>query len=267
MNARPPGSLARFQDRIARALLGEIDSDLTPDEAAVVHHPAFAVYRNGVMKSAIDALQASCPAVVRLVGEDWFRAAAAVHVRASPPRCPVLVEYGADFADFLACFEPAAELPYLPDVARLDRMWTEAHIGEDAVTLDAACIVAASPEQLAQMVLRPHPCARWGWFPTAPIYSLWSRNRAGEDAPDEFDWIGEGVLIGRPTQDVRWQPLDQAGCAFLDRCAAGEALASATGAALDIDPHADLAVLMSKLLAAGAFSALDLETLSGGVSP
>ena len=267
MNARQPGSLARFQDRIARALLGEVDCDLTIDEAAVVHHPAFAVYRNGVMKSAIDALQGNYPAVVRLVGEEWFRAAAAVHVRASPPRCPVLVAYGADFADFLACFEPAAELPYLCEVARLDRMWTEAHIGEDAVTLDAACIVAASPEQLAQMVLRPHPCARWAWFPTAPIYSLWSRNRGAEDALDELDWIGEGVLIGRPTQDVRWQPLDQAGCAFLDRCAAGDALASATGAALDIDPHADLALLMSKLLTAGALSAPSVETLPEGDLP
>jgi len=260
MNVRPPGSLARFQDRIARALLGEIDSDLTIEEAAVVHHPAFAVYRNGVMKNAIDALQANYPAVVRLVGEEWFRAAAAVHVRASPPRCPVLVEYGEDFADFLARFEPAAELPYLCEVARLDRMWTEAHIGEDAATLDAACIVAASPEQLAQKVLRPHPCARWAWFPTAPIYSLWSRNRSAEDDLDALAWTGEGVLIGRPTQDVRWQPMDLAGCAFLDRCAAGEALASATGAALDVDPHADLAGLMSKLLAAGAFCALALKT-------
>lgn len=260
MNSSTPGSLARFQDRVARALLGAVDDDVSPDEAAVVHHRAFAVYRNGVMKSAIDALQANYPAVARLVGEEWFRAAAAVHVRASPPRSPALVEYGTDFAHFLASFEPAAELPYLPDVARLDRMWTEAHIGEDAATLDPACIATANPEQLARMVLRPHPCIRWAWSPTTPIYSLWSRNRVVDEALDEIIWVGEGILIGRPTLDVRWQPLDQAGCAFLDRCAAGEVLASAAGAALDVDPDTDLALLMSKLLAAGAFSALAVET-------
>jgi len=92
-------TLAQFQDDFIRALRD-------PDRPAP---PAFAVYRNTVMKGCIDALQANYPAVARLVGEEWFRAAAAVYVREHLPRTPMLLEYGAGFADFLARFEPAAE--------------------------------------------------------------------------------------------------------------------------------------------------------------
>jgi hypothetical protein len=82
--------LARFQDRLVRTLLN-------PELPAP---PAFAVYRNTVMKGCIDALQANYPAVARLVGEEWFRAAAAVYARANPPRVPMLAEYGEGFASF-----------------------------------------------------------------------------------------------------------------------------------------------------------------------
>ena len=43
------------------------------------------------MKGCIDALQANYPAVTRLVGEEWFRAAAAVYVRQAPPTNPMLL--------------------------------------------------------------------------------------------------------------------------------------------------------------------------------
>ena len=43
----------------------------------------------------IDALQSNYPAVARLVGEEWFRAAAAVYVRQTIPVEPSLLRYGA----------------------------------------------------------------------------------------------------------------------------------------------------------------------------
>ena len=58
----------------------------------------------------------------------------------------------------------------------------------------------------------------------------------------------------RPRDAVAWMLLDAAGCAFLDACAAGSTLAAAAEAALAVQGGADLAGLMSTLLAAGAFS-------------
>lgn len=253
MNAPMPGALARFQDAFARALLAP-EAAAAAEVAALTAQPAFAVYRNTVMKGCIDALQANYPAVARLVGDEWFRAAAAIHVREALPADPTLLCYGAKFADFLARFDPAAELPYLLDVARLDRYWTESHAASDADALDPAAVTRLAPEALATTVLHPHPAARWAWFPDAPIYTIWSRNRSGDVPADDLDWQSEGALLTRSHDAVEWHALDAAGCVFLDACAAGGTLAAAAQAALEVNSEADLARLMSTLLGAGAFS-------------
>ena len=238
--------LAQFQDAFARALLA-------PE---LPMPPAFAVYRNTVMKSCIDALQANFPSVTRLVGEEWFRATAAIYARRDPPRVPMLLEYGAGFADFLVRFEPAVDLPYLPAVARLDRFWSESHVARDEAPLRAEALAGFDPAQLGGRVLRPHAAARWAWF-DVPAYAIWSRNR-GESRIDadepEIAWHSDGALIVRPGDAVDWRELDEAGCAFLDACAAGRTLAQAAEAAISVSPAADLAALMARLLDAGALA-------------
>lgn len=253
MNVPLPGALARFQDGFARALI-EPGAALAPEIAALASQPAFAVYRNTVMKGCIDALQANYPAVTRLVGEDWFRAAAAIHVRDALPADPTLLRYGKDFSGFLARFVPATELPYLPGVARLDRYWTESHEAPSSPALEPAALADLSAEALAATVLRPHPAARWAWFAGGPIYTIWSRNRADRPFEADFEWRPEGALLGRPRDVVEWIALDAAGCAFLDACAAGGTLGAAARAALQVqDGGADLAQLLATLLKAGAF--------------
>lgn len=252
MTTRASGALARFQDAFAHALLTP-DCEAPAEIAALAVQPGFAVYRNTVVKGCIDALQANYPAATRLVGEEWFRAAAAIYVRAEPPAEPMLMRYGARFADFLAGFEPAAELPYLPDVARLDRYWTEAHCAPTATALDPVALAHRSAEALADTFLVLHPAARWRWFADAPIYSIWSRNREEDCAESNFDWRGEGALLTRPDGVVQWIELDAAGCAFLDACAAGATLAKAAEASLQARSDADLARLMATLLGTGAF--------------
>ncbi|KAG0919362.1 hypothetical protein G6F31_021147 [Rhizopus arrhizus] len=51
---------------------------------------------------------------------------ARVFAAATPPSSPVLLHYGAEFPDFIASFPPAEPLPYLADVARIERAATEA---------------------------------------------------------------------------------------------------------------------------------------------
>lgn len=256
------GGLRAFQDSFAAALFAGAEAPgMPPQVSRLVAQPGFAVYRNTVMKGCIDALQANYPAVVRLMGEAWFRAAAALYVPAHLPRRPSLLDYGHDFADFLATFEPAAEYAWLPDVARLERFWTEAHGAADALPLPPAAIAGMPPARLAVTALAPHPTARWVWFADHPCVTIWSRNRILDElatAPTEespkIDWHAEGVLITRPRGHVQWAPLSQSGYAFLDACARGGTLADAAIAALDADAGADLAALMAQLLEAGAFA-------------
>lgn len=245
-------ALSRFQDGFAQALLAA-EPDPASEVDALVRQPGFAVYRNTVMKGCINALQANYPSVARLVGEAWFRAAAAVYVRTHLPDDTRMLYYGKQFAAFLEDFERGAGLPYLADVARLDRMWTNAHAASDEPPLDPATISGLAPEQLAGIVLHPHPAAHWAWFPDQPIYTIWSRNREVLEFDGDIEWRGEGALLVRPHGAVSWAALDAGGCALLDACKAGRPLAHAAAAALDANPVTDLAQLLSTLLDAGAF--------------
>ena len=249
-------SLTQFQDAFARALLAPAKENAS---ALLTAQPGFAVYRNTVLKGCIDALQANFPAVARLVGEEWFRAAAALYARQNLPRLPMLLEYGEDFSVFLAAFEPAAELPYLAAVARLDRFWTEAHAARDEPSLCAEALATLDPVQLGATVLRPHATARWEWF-DLPAYTIWSRNRidvpGGVDQSD-VEWRGEGALLLRLADAVTWTGLSKAGCAFMRACDSGEPLARAAEATLAVDPAANVSGLMAQLIGAGAFAHAD----------
>ncbi len=246
-----------FQHEFVRALF---DPDAGGPLAA---QPGFQVYRNTVMAGCVDALQANFPTVCQFVGPDWFRGAARCHVQRHPPEQPALVHYGKDFADFLAGFEPAAAMPWLADLARADRMHLEALFSADEAPLPASRVASLQPDQLAGARLRPHPSARWAWFDAAPIATLWQRHHearetgAGPDLGDVL-WQAEGLLLVCDGSAVRSWTVGRAAIDFLSACAARQTLAEAAGAALALEPDADLAPVMRLLLQAGAFAGLDV---------
>ncbi len=249
------GSLGAFQDAFVAALTGAPDS-AAGEVAALLGQPGFAVYRNTLAKGCVDALRANFPAVERLVGEEWFAAAAMLYAREMPPRSGPLLEYGEDFPAFLQGFEPARELPYLSGVAQLDRLWLEVFSAVEQPVLGLAGLTTQTPEQLARQTLVPRAALRWRWFAELPVFSIWSCTREGRVVPAELVWQGEGVLLSRSAGRIGWQPLEHAGCAFLDACAAGRSLEQASELALAIQPQLDFNDLLGRLLAAGAFAAL-----------
>ena len=255
--ASHPLRLADFQDAFARALVAGAAPE-EPVVADLVAQPAFAVYRNTVMKGCIDALQANFPAVERLVGEEWFRAAAAEFAARERPQEPSLLAYGKSFPSFLAGFPPARELGYLADVARLDRLWTEAHAAADAPVIGREALAGADPGTLGAAVLHPHPAARWSWSGDTPVFTIWRRNREEPAEHGEIPWQGEGALLTRPDDTVRWIAIGSPACRFLDACSRALPLGLALEAALEADPDANLVRLMNTLLDAGAFARLSL---------
>jgi hypothetical protein len=102
----------------------------------------FAVYRNNVVVGLTETLKDAFPAVHRIVGADFFQAIARAYVVVEPPQSPILLDYGAGFPDFIRQFEPAAVLPYLADVARIERAWTEAYHAPEASPIDPAAFSA-----------------------------------------------------------------------------------------------------------------------------
>ncbi len=252
--------LGSFQDAFAAALMIE-STGIGGPFAKITAQPGFAVYRNAVMRGCIDALRANYPAVLRLVGEEWFAAVAAEFVRAHPPRTTSLIEYDDRFAAFLATFAPAAELPYLADVAILDAFWTQAHVSADEACVAASRVAEIDSHALARCALRPHGSARWRAF-DGPAFSIWRSNRdpAARTNLADLEWRGEGALIVRPFDTVESLEIDAATCAFLDACGRGMSLAEASAAALGVTPDTDLAALLERLLRASAFGRLENPT-------
>ena len=78
------------------------------------------IYRHHVRSTLTAVLEDAFPVVRRLVDPRFFAYAADAFIRQQPPAGPCLFEFGAGLADFLAAFPPCRDLPYLPDVARLE---------------------------------------------------------------------------------------------------------------------------------------------------
>jgi hypothetical protein len=252
--------VTRFHHAFSIALDGGIDAlwpHLEPDDRTL---GAIAVYRNTSIKGRVDALEANYPTVSQLVGAEWFRAAAREFVEAEPGDDPVLADFGAAFPDWLAAFEPASDMPYLPPVARLDRAWTEAHLAPDAVPLAASQAVAAGLA-LTAIPARLHPSAHLFWFDwTAP--SLWMAHRFPSGQPD-LHWSPEpeGLLIHRPGADVCARRLTRAEWVFLDACRKGRPFGVASLSARSVRPRADISSLFADLIALGVFDSAGFRSL------
>jgi hypothetical protein len=254
-------SLAESQQEFAIALLhprermprGCVGPDRTPDERR------FAVYRNNVAMSLIEALEDGYPVICRLLGEEYFRAVAHLYAMQHPPDSPVMLEYGGQFPEFLACFEPLASFAYLPDVARIERAWLESYHSAEATALDPAKL-AAVPEHLTGAIrFRFHPSLRMVHSPY-PAVTIWRMNVDGGD-PVSVDLSSgaEEALIVRPSAEVHVRAMPLAAASLLQALAAGRSLAQAAAAVMCTHAQFDLAAHLAALFEGGLIIDYSIE--------
>lgn len=228
--------LRQFQKAFAQSLMTE------GQPAPLFRAHAFAVYRNTSARGAVEALRASYPTIDALLGSDMFTDVALDYRRETPPASPMMSNYGADFAAFLARQPWASELPYVADVARLDRLWLESFLAGGADTLPMP-IGAASRIAL-------HPAARFAWLST-PALTIWQAHRDGFDELDP-EWKEEGALFTRPGLAIRAEPIDHATHQLLIACAAPARLDDLVEHVAQAIPEADIPALLQRCVARSA---------------
>ena len=216
----------------------------------------FDVYRNNVVVGLTDALVTGFPVLVKLLGEESFRALARHFLRQHPPTSPVLMNYGAELPDFMTNMQSLSHLGYLPDVARLELALRHSYHAEDAAPLAPDALAEIDPERLAlcRMSLTPATIllrSRW------PIHGIWRFNTV-EGAPKPVA-RGENVLVTRREYDPEPQLLPEGGGLFLSRVIAGDSIGVAYAATLDAAPGFDLAALLSLLIRTGAVATISHE--------
>jgi len=250
------GGQASYVAAFARALL---DPDrATPASVAGPNGKAagkrYNVYRNNVTVSLIGALAAVFPAIMRITGADFFRAMARFHVRATPPTSPLLFEYGRDFPDFIERYEYARSMPWLADVARIERAWLDAYHAADAEALTPQALASIPAERLADAVLTPHPAMRIvrSRFPAVTIFAA---NRSDGPVGRIEATDPEDALMTRPALEVFVRRLPPGGAVFLTHLIAGEPLGAAAAAAFAGSPQFDLPANIAGMVEAGVFAA------------
>lgn len=230
---------------------------LVGDEART--RAGIAAYRRSVMGNLTAALQGCYPVVAELVGLPFFREAARQYLLAHPSRSGDLNALGEDFGDFLAAYPPAVELPYLPDVARLEWLVQCVYCAADAAPPELSALAGCGPEDYPALVFDPvadHTRFDSRW-PVGRIRA-WHQPGAERSARIDFE-TGCRLLIHRQHGEIIVDELTTAEAAFFDHLAAGHTLGLATEAALGIEPSFDLGATLGRLLAAGLFQSAHLS--------
>ncbi len=246
-----------FQAGFAAALLAS-DPTARPQGLDGEASARFRVYRNNVHHGLGAQLAEAYPVVRRLVGEAFFLATAREYLAGHPPRARSLALFGESFADFLAGFPPVESLPYLPDVARLERARLEALHAADAEPL-APGELKQLGSALAGAGFYAHPATRIveSGF---PIIDIWQANQPDvEPGPRRIASVAQCALITRPGMQVQVRALAPEQAPFARHLLAGASVPNALAEAGRSDESFDLMNAFYTLLVAGAFSSVCAE--------
>ena len=250
--------LAASQQAFVQALLEPDAPDAVAADLRGKAAPArLALYRGNLHATWRRALGNAYPVVLALVGEGFFGGLARAYGRHSRSDSPDLNRFGANFAAFLDDFAPAAQLPYLPDMARLEWALHCAWLAPDAPALAAEALAALTPAQLEAQHLALHPActllsSRW------QVAQLWQAHQqqgeGGGGFPQQLQQPGD-CLVCRPHWQAQVLQLDAASHAALQRLQQGACFGAALDAAFALDEDFDLGRHLQQWLAHGVLAA------------
>jgi hypothetical protein len=247
----------RFAERLRR---------LPPDPAIAPMQPGgddflgpqahrFAVYRDNMMGSLVEALGDTFPVVRQLLGDRFFDAVAADFVRSDPPVAPRLSRYGSGLPARLRTLPQLTDLAYVIDVAVLEWARVEAYFaGAGDTSLAVETLLAQPGERLPHLVFQTAPGLRIVATPTA-AHSIWLAHQAAEPDLAAIDpWQSEAVRLLCTDQGVLAERITAAQAIFLLKLQAGQDLTAAAEAALDQDSAFDLQAALAAELGVGSFT-------------
>ncbi|TKC88365.1 DUF2063 domain-containing protein [Trinickia terrae] len=234
--------MSSYHDTLERFAAALADDTCEPAGLTAATRANIGVYRNNVRLNRIAALTDAFTHVVTLVGAEYFRALARAYVIATPATSANLHDDGAGLPAFIRRFAPAADLPYLGDVAEVDWLMQRAYFADDGTPVAGVALAALGAERFASASLRLAPSVGVARSAKWPIADIVAMHEGGPAA--SLDAGGQAVLVWRDTFTVRWRKIGgdeaQVVAALSDGSSIETALSLATG-----DPSSLLAQLFA----------------------
>ncbi|MEO7726565.1 MAG: DNA-binding domain-containing protein, partial [Burkholderiales bacterium] len=235
-----------ISDALRDGARGAAALPLISGDPAHAHH-RLAIYRGNVSANAALALAATFPVVSKLVGAEFFDALARAYGGAHPSLSGDLNELGADFAAFVATFQPAQSLPYLADVARMEWRAHQAHYAADHAPLAVDKLPAIDESAYPRLVVTLDAAVSTmaSAFPLFRIWEVHQEDYRGEMTVD-FDCARGHIIVYRSHFRAAVASLTQGEAAFLDAIKTGNVLGPALETALTADRGFDFAASLQR---------------------
>ncbi|MEI6414815.1 MAG: DNA-binding domain-containing protein [Pseudomonadota bacterium] len=156
----------------------------------------FLAYRRNVWGNWRAALASTYPVIRWLVGGEWFQTLADQYLETHPSQDGDLNTYGQVFPGFLQVHPIVRDLPYLPDMARLEWALLATYGAADPKPFDFQALAALEVERRSHIIFELWPGAT-AMESRYPVAGIWLAHRL--DEPSERD-----AALGRIDLTPSW---------------------------------------------------------------
>lgn len=190
--------LAAFNQQDESLFTDHINSktDLSPQQR-------FAIYNGSITEGIAASMRETYQACEKLVGEEFFTRMVYSYIKQTPSSDPDITSYGENFAEFVAAFPPAEQLPYLADICRLSWAYNRLYLQLPDATFDIQAFSELNETQQAQVIfqLKPHAKLLSSPYPLTKIWDL-SLGKSNEETID-LQCGGVDLILWRAEDHVQ----------------------------------------------------------------
>lgn len=216
-------------------------------------HARLGIYANNARVNFVESLRTSFPAVLRLVGDAYFRQSALQFRELHPSKSGDLQLTGLGFADFLAHIHGNDEFGYLADVARLEWSCQEALISANHPPFRLEKLTGLEPSTYADLRFVLHPSLRL-FSSQYPCQRIWQANLADttDAMPIDLRDGPDRLAILRTAGELRLHGLSVGELHFLQFVLEGVNFGTAVDRTLEVDVEFDAAAALRRAVCNGA---------------
>jgi predicted ribosome-associated RNA-binding protein Tma20 len=183
------------------------------------------IYRNNIFHNLTSSLQNIYKTTEKIVGEKYFKHLALEYIKQHPSESGNLEDYGEYFPTHLKEIDIIKkQLPYLPDIAKIDWLYHFSYQQKDTKPLAAEQLTSLKEEDYFKLKFKLHP-AIFFYKSAYPIWQIWQLNNCTDNSLRvNFNDGSENIIIMRQGIKTLIEPIDQAEYVFLQEIQNGKTL-------------------------------------------